>query len=101
MLIIVRRSTFGAAVLKAVYGITIKDNDGYMTIIDEALEGPAQGLVPGKFLVDFLPLLRHIPPWLPGATSQKLWAKWTASAEKLKNTPFQHTQASMVSNGSA
>ena len=80
-----------------VYGIDVKDeNDIYVQMSEEALVGSTQGLVPGKFLVEFLPFLRHIPPWFPGAASQRLWAKWMAAGDRLLNAPFEHTRAKLV-----
>ena len=89
-------STFGAAVLKIAYGITAEENDQYLAAVDASLEASSQGLVPGKFLVEYLPFLRYIPPWFPGATSQRLWAKWQAAGEHLKNLPLSFTQQAMV-----
>ena len=83
--------------LKITYGIDAsEDDDEYMAAVDAALEGPVQGLVPGKFLVQYFPFLRYIPAWIPGATSQKLWAKWQAAAKKLKDTPFEFTENHLV-----
>ena len=81
---------------KVTYGIDAEHDDEYMANVDAALEGPAQGLVPGKFLVEYLPFLKYIPPWVPGASSQKLWAKWQAAAERLKNMPFAFTEENLV-----
>ncbi len=85
------------AILKVVYGIDVKDeNDDYVQISEEALAGAVEGLMPGKFLVEFLPFLRHIPTWFPGATSQRLWAKWMAAGDRLTNIPFEHTKTKIV-----
>ncbi|TBU44100.1 cytochrome P450 [Dichomitus squalens] len=84
--------------LKVGYDIDVDDGDDeYAKIAKEALEGPVEGLVPGKFLVEFFPSLRHIPPWFPGATSQRLWAKWQAAGERLKNVPFSRAKAKLAS----
>lgn len=83
--------------MKVGYGINVYDEDNmYVRIAKDALEGPVEGLVPGKFLVEFLPFLRYIPPWFPFATSQRLWAKWQAAGETLKNTPFEETKEKLV-----
>lgn len=68
----------------------------HVELSEEALAGPLEGMVPGKFLVEYLSFLRHIPPWLPGATSQRQWAKWMTAADKLKNVPFEHARSLMV-----
>ena len=67
-----------------------------MQLSEEATSGVNDGLVPGKFLAEFLPFLRHVPPWFPGATSQRLWAKWMAAGDKLKNTPFEFVKNQLV-----
>ena len=95
-------STFAGAVLKIVYGIEAADeHDEYIAAVEAALEGPAQGLVPGKFLVEFLPFLRHIPTWFPGASSQRLFKKWQAAGERLKSLPYEYVKAHLVSDGAA
>ncbi len=82
-----------------VYDIDAADEDDrYIAALEAALEGPIQSLVPGTFLVDFLPFLRYIPTWFPGATSQRLFAKWQAAAETLKNLPYDHVEAVVVSD---
>ena len=90
-------SNFASSILKVTYDIDIVDeSDPYLELFDEAMEGVKEGLVPGRFLVEFLPFLRHIPPWFPGAKSQRLWAKWRAAGDKLKNLPFEYAKAKLV-----
>ena len=48
-------------------------------------------------MVDFLPFLRYVPTWFPGATSQRLWAKWQAAAERLTDITYEHVRAALVS----
>ena len=58
--------------LKTVYGIDIAERgDRIVEVIDMAMEGVSVALTPGTFLVEYLPFLRHIPEWLPGASFQK------------------------------
>ncbi len=80
------------------YGIDAAyENDRYIAAMVAALEGPIQSLVPGTFLVDSLPFLRYIPTWFPGAASQRLFVKWQAAGEMLKNLPYEHVKATLVS----
>ncbi|KAI0767315.1 cytochrome P450 [Fomes fomentarius] len=84
------RFTFSASVLKIFYDIEAEDeSDRYVSLIGLALEGPAQGLVPGKFWVEFLPFLKYVPAWVPGAGFQRKFARWRAAGQALKDTPFQ------------
>ena len=48
-------------------------------------------------MVDFLPFLRYVPAWFPGAASQRLWIKWQAAAKQLKNVTYDEVEAALVS----
>ncbi|KAI0697620.1 cytochrome P450 [Cerioporus squamosus] len=91
------RYTTSGVIMKVAYDIdVVHEDDRYVAAVDAALEGPVQGLVPGTFLVDFLPFLRYIPTWFPGATSQRLFAKWQAAGETLKSLPYDHVKAVLL-----
>ncbi|TBU63516.1 O-methylsterigmatocystin oxidoreductase [Dichomitus squalens] len=91
------RLNFTAVIMKIGYDIPVQSKDDpYVQITKDALEGPVEGMVPGRFLVDFLPFLRHVPPWFPFAASQRLWVKWQAAGERLKNTPFKEAKAKLA-----
>ena len=83
--------------MKVSYGIDVlEEDDPYVDAGEEAVRAASEGLVPGKFLVEFFPFLRHIPPWIPGASSPRLFQKWQAAGERLKNFPYEYVQNSMV-----
>ncbi|KAI0705410.1 CyP450 monooxygenase [Earliella scabrosa] len=87
------RFTFAASLLKIIYNIDAADeNDRYISAIDTALEGAAQGLAPGRYLVGFFPILRYVPAWFPGAGFQKDFARWREASLALKNMPFDHVK---------
>lgn len=84
--------------LKICYGIDVEDEDNeIIQTIDDALEGAAQAFVPGVFLVDFFPALRHVPACIPGAGFKTSFAKWKEAGEKLKNMPFQQRNTALAS----
>ncbi|RPD61615.1 O-methylsterigmatocystin oxidoreductase [Lentinus tigrinus ALCF2SS1-7] len=83
------RYTFTAGMTKVVYDIEGDDKiERQINLVEDAQEGVAQGLVPGKYLVQFLPFLRHIPAWFPGAEFKRLSNKWRAAAWSAKYVPF-------------
>ncbi|KAI0752763.1 cytochrome P450 [Daedaleopsis nitida] len=92
------RFTFAATALKLLYDITPADeHDRYITLIHAALEGAAQALATGKYIViDFFPFLTNLPTWFPGVGFQKKFAEWRASGEELKNVPFAHVKGGIV-----
>ncbi|KAI0825169.1 cytochrome P450 [Trametes gibbosa] len=84
------RYDLGATILDVSYGIKAKDNhDEYIAIGERAVEGPAKALVLGALWVEFLPFLRHVPPWVPGASYQKKAAQWRKDAMMLTHEPFR------------
>lgn len=91
-------SLFSATLLKVVYGIDIDDGDHELTQgIRAALEGFAESLVPGKFLVEFIPWLEYVPAWVPGAGFQKQFAIWRGLQQALRIAPFERRNTSLVS----
>ncbi len=90
-------STFAATILKVAYGIDIDDeNNEIVRIIEKAIEGPSQTIVPGKFLVDYVPLLRYVPAWVPGAGFQAQFAEWRDASRKLKDVPYAQRNTAFV-----
>ncbi|THG96275.1 hypothetical protein EW026_g5532 [Hermanssonia centrifuga] len=43
---------------------------------------------PGAFWVDYVPLLRHIPTWVPGATARRLGASVKPLVYAMRNEPY-------------
>ncbi|KAI0669936.1 cytochrome P450 [Trametes maxima] len=86
------RYDLGATILEVSYGIKAKDEgDEYLAIGERAVEGPTEALVLGALWVEFLPFLRHLPPWFPGASYQRKAARWRQEAMALKHEPFKRT----------
>ena len=62
------------------YGLTVSDSeDPFISKAEEALHGFSEAGVPGTFLVDLLPILKHVPSWFPGAGFKRM-ASYYASA---------------------
>ncbi|PIL29142.1 cytochrome P450 [Ganoderma sinense ZZ0214-1] len=90
------RCTFLATVLKVVYGVGLTENhDKYAETFNISAEGIAQGLVPGKYIVDLLPFLKDVPKWVPGFAWQADFERWRAAVNQVKDVPFTHTKEAM------
>ncbi len=64
-------------------------------MMEKVLEG-GEAFVPGRYYVEFLPFLRHIPGWVPGAGFQKDFAEWRHAAEWVRNVMAERTKEGMV-----
>lgn len=84
--------------MKVMYDNDVEsDIQDQMMWVDQSQEGISLGLPPGRFLVDLLPLLRHLPPFFLGP---ELWLKspvWRSAAMSHKEVPFARLQEEMVS----
>nr|VWO96823.1 N/A [Ganoderma boninense] len=93
------RFTFAATILKVAYGIDIEDENAEIVhVIEKAIEGPSQTMVPGKFLVDYVPLLRYVPGWVPGAGFQAQFAEWREASRTLKDVPYARRNTAFTDN---
>nr|GAT53684.1 predicted protein [Mycena chlorophos] len=85
-------------IMDIAYGITIKPtNDPYVSLANEAVDGLVYALIPGRFLVDNIPLLKYVPAWVPGAGFQRQAAYWGALAKDMLEKPF--AEAVSIING--
>ncbi|KIK57867.1 hypothetical protein GYMLUDRAFT_736512 [Collybiopsis luxurians FD-317 M1] len=84
-------------VLSLAYGIEVlPENDPFVKIANEAANSFAMAGQPGSFLVNTLPVLRHIPAWLPGAGFQRKAAQWRKSIYALAEVPFDTVRARLA-----
>ncbi|KAF9009917.1 cytochrome P450 [Cyathus striatus] len=87
----------GSTILSIVYGYKIQpENDYYVELANEAVRGLGLVVHAGSFLVDYLPFLKYIPAWVPGAGFQKIAKRWKVATNKLRNDPFEIVKKEMA-----
>ncbi|KAF8971478.1 cytochrome P450 [Flammula alnicola] len=92
------RQYVGSIVLRAAYGYEVKaENDFYINLVHTAVQ-PLLLVVhaTGNFLVEFLPILKHVPAWVPGAGFKRKAGIWSKGAWDLRNIPFDAVKKSMA-----
>ncbi|KAJ7272927.1 cytochrome P450 [Mycena rebaudengoi] len=78
-----------ANILSIAYGIDCAPfDDPYIKIGENAIAAMRLAAVPGKFLVDILPALKHVPSWLPGAGFKRKAIAWKAMVDSMVDEPF-------------
>ena len=96
-----RTSLVGSSMLSMTYSMNVHPyNDPYIKIAEEAVGAIAELLIPGAFLVDFIPILKYVPEWFPGAKFQSKAAVMRKHAAIMRNTTFAATEELMVCNSS-
>ncbi len=71
-------------------------SDDYIKIAHKSVEGLNLARRPGAFWVDYFPLLRHIPAWVPGASGKQLGRFYKPLVEEMKNRPFNTVKNDVV-----
>ena len=72
-----------------VYGRQIDSmNDEYIRLAIDSMESFSASRVPGRFWLDFMPFLKYVPAWVPGAAAAKHGAWMYSQTQEMINTPF-------------
>ncbi|KAJ7251383.1 hypothetical protein C8J57DRAFT_1353396 [Mycena rebaudengoi] len=76
--------------MSIVYGIdTLSSNDPYMETAEAAIDAITRAAVPGRYLVDVIPILKHVPAWFFGAGFQRHARETKKLTVKMVQLPFQ------------
>ncbi|CAL1701205.1 unnamed protein product [Somion occarium] len=86
-----------AIILKIVYDMDITDmNYDYVGVAQEAVRGLSLGGIPGAHWVEYMPILKYIPSWVPGARFKKLADYFRPFVEAMRNRPFDQIKQDIV-----
>jgi len=84
-------------IMKSVYGMEIKDdNDPFYEIAEVSMSSLSIAGIFGTFYVDFIPFLKHLPQWFPGAGFLKLAKGWEKYVRALRGDCFMTLRKKMV-----
>ncbi|VDB87895.1 unnamed protein product [Peniophora sp. CBMAI 1063] len=86
----------GSFMLLVTYGYEVPLDshvDPLVKIVERAMEGFSRASEPGAFWVDYMPFLRYIPAWVPGARFQREAAQLNTEREMLYEEPYRWTKA--------
>jgi cytochrome P450 len=87
----------GGTILSSTYGLNVQPkNDPFMESAEKANEALLKVPYPGAYLVDHLPILKHVPAWLPGAKFKRDANEWRKLTLDSINKPFDALKAEMA-----
>ncbi|KNZ75064.1 O-methylsterigmatocystin oxidoreductase [Termitomyces sp. J132] len=91
------RDLTGTIIMSVTYGIDVlPENDPYIAIAETAMHGMSEATIPGRFLVDFIPLLKYVPAWMPGVDFQRKAKAWRDCTMQLVENPFAVVQQKLA-----
>lgn len=83
------RHLAGEVIMSTTYGIRILPvNDPNIDIAEKAIRTLVESLVPGRFLVDVVPILKYYPAFLPGGSFKSLAREWKPLCEAFRDVAF-------------
>ncbi|KAF8872236.1 cytochrome P450 [Infundibulicybe gibba] len=90
------RTVAAAIIMAIVYGHDISAmNDKFVLIAEEVDDLGTRAMLPGAWLVNTFPVLRHIPPWFPGAKFHQVADQVRALSYQLQNAGFDFVRRNM------
>ncbi|KAF5333993.1 hypothetical protein D9758_017527 [Tetrapyrgos nigripes] len=87
----------GNTILSIAYGIEVQpENDPFINIAEKALHAAALTVNSGSYLVDQLPVLKHIPDWFPGAGFKRQAREWNKDMSAIAVVPLEFVKGAMA-----
>ncbi|KAF8211494.1 cytochrome P450 [Mycena galopus ATCC 62051] len=91
------RKTAGAIILRISHGYEVKEtNDPFVHLAEQATEQFSLSTAPGGFMVDMIPVLRHVPKWFPFTAWRRKADAWAATLNQLVEQPYNFVKHQMA-----
>lgn len=74
----------------------LPEDDPLVNLAEESVTLTNTAAVPGRFLVDTVPVLQYIPAWVPGATFQRIAQQGKLLLDELVENPFNLVKKELV-----
>lgn len=72
--------------------------DNFVELAQNAIRSATHAFIPGRYWVDYMPLLRYMPAWIPGAGFRHKAAECRAQTEAIIELPFATVRSSTASS---
>ena len=83
--------------MRIAYGMKVMDEgDPYVEAVEAGSAAFGEAFVPGAFLVETFPILRHIPDWFPGAGFKQTAKAWRKTLDLMCDQPHNWVKQQMV-----
>ena len=84
-------------ILKIIYGYDVKpENDHLLGIVKKAMNDFSYLSRPGSHMVNYLPVLRFMPSWLPGGTFKTEAKQYRKTLCEMIDIPFELVKQQVV-----
>ncbi|KAF8878783.1 cytochrome P450 [Infundibulicybe gibba] len=91
----IRRNATGV-IMKMAYGYTVLEDDPFISVAEEAAKISGWATAPGRWLVDYFPIVRFIPSWLPGTGWKQQGESWRKRLDVLSGVTHEWVKQQMA-----
>ncbi|KAJ7723729.1 cytochrome P450 [Mycena maculata] len=91
------RRNAAAVIMKVAFGYPISDEDDpFISVAEQASKISGWALAPGRWLVDYWPILRFIPSWFPFAHFKRQGSEWRSTLNFLSDIPHNWVKSQIA-----
>ncbi|PYI11227.1 flavonoid 3-hydroxylase [Aspergillus sclerotiicarbonarius CBS 121057] len=92
------RKEAGAVILRIGYGYTIEPHgrDPLVDLVDQTMNDFSRVVVPGAWLVNFVPLLKYLPTWFPGGKANQTAQEFKERLTIMHDKTYEFVQCQMA-----
>ncbi|KAJ7776058.1 cytochrome P450 [Mycena maculata] len=92
------RQMMSEIIISVAYGIDVLPaNDPLISLVEEGVKTVDEAGIPGMFLVDWFPALKHVPDWFPGAGFKRKAKEWRKLSQAIRDVPFSDAKRHIAS----
>jgi hypothetical protein len=89
----------GSFILDVTYGLDIQSKDDfYIQLAERGMRAMALAGTFSGYLVNFIPSLKYLPSWFPGAQFKRDARVWRRNAEAMPRDCFKFAEDALVSS---
>lgn len=90
------RAVAAQSILSAVYGIDVAgEDDRWVKLADDSMRSITAAGLPGRYAVEWLPVLKFLPAWVPGCSFQRMARDSRALAARSLHEPLEYVREQM------
>ncbi|KAJ3786750.1 cytochrome P450, partial [Lentinula aff. detonsa] len=90
------RRNVAAVIMKIAYGYSLtENNDPFIRVAEESAQISGWALTPGRWIVDYYPIVRFLPSWFPFAHFKRQGERWRKQLESLSDVPHNWVKKQM------
>jgi hypothetical protein len=73
------------------------EGDSYVALAEAAMRSSSEAAFFGTYLVDYIPVLKYTPSWIPGASFRRKAREWRRLSREMLESQFNIVKQNIVS----